>query len=154
MADFSHLNLKGEAAMVDVSTKSATSRVALVTGKVRVSEDCARHLGKEQLREIFSMARVAAVQAAKKTADLIPMCHQVPLAKVDVELSFTERDFLVAVTTKTTAPTGVEMEGFVGASTACLTIYDMIKAVDPGAIVGPIQLKEKTGGKNGPWKNQ
>lgn len=151
MGDFSHLSETGEAAMVDVSGKAATARVAVVTGAVKVSALCAEKLTPDSIREICSTARIAGVSAAKETARLIPMCHPIPLTKVEVGISYNRSVFELAVTTKTNANTGVEMEALCAATIAGATIYDMIKAVDPAAVVGPFVLKEKHGGKNGLW---
>ncbi len=156
MGDFSHLGKTGHAAMVDVSGKSPSRREATVRGLVRVSEECGTKLGAESCLEISRTARIAGIQAAKQTSLLIPLCHQVPLAGVDLTIEFDagERIFAIAATTRTDSVTGVEMEAFTAASVAGLTVYDMIKAVDPGAVVGPFQLHEKLGGKTGRWTAQ
>ena len=151
MADFSHLNQAGEAAMVDVSGKAASVRTAMVCGRVEISAVCASKLTKDAVREICSTARIAGISAAKQTATLIPMCHQIPLSKVNLSIEFHDRFFDLVVSTKTESNTGVEMEALCAATIAGATIYDMIKAVDPAAIVGPFMLKEKRGGQNGPW---
>ncbi len=153
MGDFSHLNKTGESAMVDVSGKAPTQRSATVRGLVRVSPSCAAKLTADSTREIVRAARIAGVMAAKKTADLIPLCHQVPLTGVDMTIEFDvgERVFAIEAKTKTDSVTGVEMEAFCAASVAGVTVYDMIKAVDPAATVGPFSLTEKLGGKNGRW---
>jgi len=151
MADFSHLNETGKAAMVDVSGKPETARVAIVTGKVLVSDLCAEKLTADAIREICSTARIAGVSAAKQTANLIPMCHPIPLTTVAIDISYRQALFEIVVTTKTMANTGVEMEALCAAAISGATIYDMIKAVDPAAVVGPFLLKEKHGGKNNLW---
>ena len=154
MGDFSHLTRTGEAAMVDVSGKESTAREAVVSGRIVVSRDCAKLLDEQKLDGIKSCAKIAAIQAAKQTANLIPMCHQIPLAKVDCQIDWNheERFFAVTVKTKTRSETGVEMEAFVAATICGATIYDMIKSVDPAAIVGPFQLDRKSGGKLGEWR--
>ena len=154
MGDFSHLNRTGESTMVDVSGKSPTKRSATVRGVVRISAACAAKLNADATREIVRTARIAGVMAAKKTSDLIPLCHQVPLAGVDMTIEFDagERVFAIEAKTQTDSVTGVEMEAFCAASVAGVTVYDMIKAVDPAATVGPFSLTEKLGGKNGHWK--
>ena len=155
MADFNHLSETGEASMVDVSGKAATIRIATVSGTVRVSQLCAEKLNAEVVKEICSTARIAGISAAKQTAHLIPMCHPIPLSKVTVGIELDHATFNISVTTKTTANTGVEMEALCAAAVTGATIYDMIKAVDPAAVVGPFLLQEKHGGKNGLWtRNQ
>ena len=153
MGDFSHLSKTGEAAMVDVSAKTATARSATVRGQVRVSQDCIDRLTDAAATEIARTARLAGIQAAKLTAQLVPLCHPLPLTGLDlaVALDRGERAFTVEATTRTVGVTGVEMEALCAASLAGVTIYDMIKAVDPGATVGPFRLAEKTGGKAGRW---
>lgn len=153
MGDFSHLNKTGESAMVDVSGKDKTARSATVRGLVHVSAGCATKLSLEMTQEITRTARLAGIMAAKKTSDLVPLCHQVPLAGVDLTIDFNsgEQVFAITATTTTDAVTGVEMEAFCAATVAGITVYDMIKAVDPGATVGPFSLTEKLGGKTGRW---
>lgn len=151
MADFSHLSEHGEGQMVDVTGKQLTYRRAICVGEVRVSKACHDKLEHDALREIMTTARLAGVGAAKQTSTLIPYCHQVPLAKVGIEIDYREGVFSLKALTKTKSDTGVEMEGMVGLSIAGTTIYDMVKAVDPEAVVGPFRLMEKEGGKTGPW---
>lgn len=153
MADFSHLDETGLGSMVDVTRKEETTRTALVSGEVRVSMDCTQRVTDLVAEEIMRTARIAALNGAKQTSNLIPYCHQINLSKINVEISFDTKlqKFLITTETKTRAATGVEMEALTAASIAGLTIYDMIKAVDPGAVVGPFKLSEKTGGKSGPW---
>jgi cyclic pyranopterin phosphate synthase len=154
MGDFSHLSASGEAAMVDISGKGASVRTALVRGTVRVSEACAQKLTGDAVLEIIRTARVAGIQAAKQTHMLVPLCHQIALAGVDVMIEFAREDqtFALSARAKTMSATGVEMEALVAAQIAGTTIYDMIKAVDPAAVVGPFALYEKDGGKNGAWR--
>ncbi len=154
MGDFSHLSATGEAAMVDVSGKGASLRTALVRGLVTVSADCARKLTADSIQEISRVARIAGIQAAKQTHLLVPLCHQIALAGVDVVVHFdaSEGTFSIAARAKTNAQTGVEMEALCATQIAATVIYDMIKAVDPGATLGPFQLHEKDGGKAGAWR--
>ncbi|MEZ4742523.1 MAG: cyclic pyranopterin monophosphate synthase MoaC [Bdellovibrionota bacterium] len=158
MGDFSHLNKNREATMVDISGKAETKRQAVVGGKISISEACRDALTIEAVREIITTARLAGIQAAKQTAFLIPLCHQVPLSKVDIHIEFQDSNdpaFHLLARTMTEAATGVEMEAFVAANMAAITIYDMIKAVDPGAWLGEFKLIEKSGGKAGVWtRNQ
>lgn len=153
MGDFSHLNRTGDAAIVDVSAKQASMRIATVEGRVSFSKTCAEKLTPEIAEEIRRTARFAGFQAAKQTGTLIPLCHQIPLTRVDINIEYysDKLGFEVTVTTQATNVTGVEMEALCAASIAGATIYDMIKAVDPAAIVGPFQLVEKIGGKHGRW---
>jgi len=153
LGDFSHLGSKGEAAMVDITGKASSARRAVVKGRVSVSALCVEKLTPAAAHEITRTARLAGIQAAKQTAQLVPLCHPIPLAKVDVAIEYVapERQFLVAVTTATDAATGVEMEALCAATVAGVTLYGMIKAVDPGAEVGPFRLMEKSGGKLGTW---
>jgi cyclic pyranopterin phosphate synthase len=154
MGDFSHLSKTGEAGMVDVSGKEITSREAVVSGRVSVSSQCAELLDDRKVEGIRSCAAIAGIQAAKQTAGLIPMCHQIPLAKVDCQIDWRrdEKFFSVRVHTKTRSETGVEMEALTAAVVCGATIYDMIKSVDPAAVVGPFHLERKSGGKLGLWE--
>jgi cyclic pyranopterin phosphate synthase len=153
MGNFSHLSRTGEASMVDLGQKAATGRRATVRGEVRVSQECAQQLDAAAVQEVVRTARIAGIQAAKQTATLVPLCHPIALTAVDLAITFDRetRTFSVSATTGTEAPTGVEMEGLCAASVAGITIYDMVKAVDPAAVVGPFQLMEKHGGTAGSW---
>jgi cyclic pyranopterin phosphate synthase len=154
MANFSHLTEKNDAQMVDISAKTDTQRTATVHNIVSVSKECAARLKPDMIREIISTARIAGVFAAKKTSETIPMCHPVAITGCDISIEFDAggRLFQLSCTAKTNSSTGVEMEAFCAASAASLTIYDMIKAVDPAAVIGPMQLVRKTGGKTGLWE--
>lgn len=154
MGDFTHLNETGSAALVDVSQKQLSHRIAHVEGCVRVSATCVSRLNNDALLEISRTARLAAIQAAKQTYLLVPLCHQVQLSHIECEITFSDhqKSFFIHVKTKAKDVTGVEMEAMCAASIAGTTIYDMIKAVDPEAEVGPFRLVEKHGGKNGVWK--
>ena len=153
MGDFSHLSKNGKASMVDVGGKQVTARTATVHGSVRVSTTCTAAITPSVAAEITATARIAAIQASKHTAILIPLCHQVPLSKVEIDIQFEsgQSTFSISAVTSTEAQTGVEMEALTAATIAGLTIYDMIKAVDPAASVGPFYLDQKTGGRHGPW---
>jgi cyclic pyranopterin phosphate synthase len=152
MGDFSHLNAKAEGQMVDVSAKQGTPREARVRGIVTVGVRCGALIKADMAREIAATARVAGVMAAKKTCELIPFCHQINLSKVDVSVIFDDDRFVIETSAKTQSVTGVEMEAFVAALNAGATVYDMIKAVAPDAVIGPFMLMEKRGGKTGLWK--
>jgi len=154
MADFSHLSERGQAQMVDTSSKIETLRVATVSNEVTVSSLCVDKLSSDMIREISTSARIAGVFAAKKTSDTIPMCHPIAITGCDIDIEFdkSNRKFFIQATVKTTSNTGVEMEAFCASSGAALTIYDMIKAVDPSAVIGPMILIKKAGGKTGVWE--
>lgn len=153
MGDFSHLSERGEAAMVRLGAKPVTERSAHVRGLVQMSSACVQRLTDAAALEIARTARIAGIQGAKQTAQLIPLCHPLALTGVDlaIELDRGACTFTIEVRTETQAPTGVEMEAMCAASVAALTIYDMIKAVDPAATIGPMRLSEKLGGKHGRW---
>lgn len=150
---FSHLGDDGAARMVDVSAKDVSARTATATGAVALSVECVALLrdGAVPKGDVLAVARVAAVMAAKRTPDLVPLCHPIALTGVDVELAVVDTGVTVAVTVRTTDRTGVEMEALTAASVACLTVVDMTKAVDPGAVIGPLQVEHKTGGVHGDW---
>lgn len=153
MGDFSHLSQDGNARMVDIGAKAITARKALVGGCVSISKDCRAALKAESIREIITTARIAGIQASKQCSMLIPLCHQIALNKVEIEivLDSNKLQFSLSVQAHSAGSTGVEMEALTAASIAGLTIYDMIKAVDPAATVGPFRLLHKSGGKHGEW---
>ena len=137
--------------MVDVSAKKATVREAEARAFVAMSAQVLGALGRNPKGDPFETARLAGIMAAKKTSDLIPLCHPLPLSHVDVELRQCENGIAISSTVKTTAETGVEMEALVAASVAALTIYDMCKALDKGIEVREIVLQRKSGGKSGEY---
>ena len=150
-----HFDAKGQAHMVDVSGKEPTARRALAEGWVRMSpETLALATGGAAKGDVLGTARLAGIMGAKRTADLIPLCHPLPLDKVSLDL---EPDpdlpgIRVRATAKTSGRTGVEMEALTAVSVACLTIYDMLKAAEKGMEIGGIRLLEKDGGKSGAWR--
>lgn len=148
----SHYDASGRARMVDVSGKSATKREAEASAFVRMKPSVLRALPKNPKGDPLEVARIAGIMAAKRTAELIPMCHALPLSHVDVEMSLCENG--VAITTKvsTTAQTGVEMEALVAATISALTIYDMTKGLDKGIEIREIVLQSKSGGKSGDYR--
>jgi len=158
MTHFTHLNEKGEAQMVDVTEKEQSFRVATASGFVKMSEETLALIvkGEHKKGDVLAAARIAGIQAAKKTADLIPLCHPLLLTSIKVELTpdSTNHQINISATCKLTGQTGVEMEALTAVSVAGLTIYDMCKAVDKGMVISSIQLEEKTGGKSGEWKRQ
>ena len=158
MADKSltHLGKSGEARMVDVSDKSATERVAVAEGHVVIQRKTLDLVlsGNAKKGDVLGAARIAGIMAAKKTSELIPLCHPLPISKAEVEIEPDEKlpGLRVRATVKVTGPTGVEMEALTAVSVACLTIYDMVKAVEKGMRIEGIRLLEKSGGKSGPWR--
>jgi cyclic pyranopterin phosphate synthase len=148
----SHYDHSGRARMVDVSAKSPTKREAEASAFVVLNPEVLRALPKNPKGDPLEVARLAGIMAAKRTADLIPMCHALPLSHVDVQMRLCENG--VAITTKvsTTAQTGVEMEALMAASIAALTVYDMVKALDKGIEIREIVLERKSGGKSGDYR--
>ena len=140
--------------MVDVSGKPATARSARAEAHVVMSEALLERLRNKTLPkgDPFEVVRIAGIQAAKKTSELIPLCHPLPLSQVEVEVQLTSGGVRIETVARTTAETGVEMEALVAASVAALTLYDMCKGVDKGVEIGPLRLLEKTGGKSGAWQ--
>jgi cyclic pyranopterin monophosphate synthase len=154
MAKLSHLDDKGQAHMVDVSGKDVTSRSA--TARARVLAEAATlaliNSGSGKKGDVLAAARIAGIMAAKKTSDLIPLCHPLMISKVSVEFTLAETHIDVEATVKVEGKTGVEMEALTACSVACLTIYDMLKAVDRGMTITDMRLVEKTGGKSGTYR--
>jgi cyclic pyranopterin phosphate synthase len=157
VTDLSHLDDSGRARMVDVGHKDATERRATARATVRMSAATAALVrsGDAPKGDVISTARIAGIQAAKRTAELVPLCHPLPLSFVDVELDVDQAAGAVTVTAeaRTTAQTGVEMEAMTACAIAALTVYDMVKGVERGVEVGPIVLVEKTGGK-ADWRRE
>jgi len=152
--DLSHLDERGDARMVDVGGKAITDREAIAEAGVVMSESTRRAFmdGSLPKGDAAAVARVAAIQAAKRTADLIPLCHPLPLSAVEVEIEETGYGVRLVVTVRTTDRTGVEMEALTGASVGALTIYDMVKGLERGAEIGPVRLLRKSGGAGGTWE--
>ncbi len=153
MGEFTHFNANGDAVMVDVSEKQDTAREALAKGKIRMGEECF-HLVKSggmKKGDVLSVARIAGIMGAKKTSELIPLCHILNLTKVEIDFSYLEEACAIEVScvVKTLGKTGVEMEALTGVNVALLTIYDMCKAVDKAMEITEIRLCKKTGGKSG-----
>ncbi|MGO4715699.1 cyclic pyranopterin monophosphate synthase MoaC [Bradyrhizobium sp. 2TAF24] len=156
-AGLTHIDARGEARMVDVSDKPATERLAVAEGCVVMSKDTLDLVvsGQAKKGDVLGTARIAGIMAAKRTSELIPLCHPLALSKVtvDIEPDAALPGCRVTATVKVTGPTGVEMEALTAVSVACLTIYDMIKAVERGARIDAIRLIEKQGGKSGHYKS-
>jgi cyclic pyranopterin phosphate synthase len=159
MAEFTHFNDEGRAKMVDVSEKIETVRTALAHSSITVSKEIFEKVTHNEMKkgDVLAVAQVAAVMAAKKTWEIIPMCHPIPLQGINVSFTWEKTDneqynLLIAASAKTKGNTGVEMEALTAASVCALTVYDMCKAVDKGMVIGPTYLVEKTGGKSGDFK--
>ena len=150
----SHLDESGAAHMVDVTAKDATTRTAVASGILRTRPDVVELIASGGLPkgDALATARVAGILAAKRTSDLIPLCHQLALTGVDVEFSAGDTDVEITATVHSTDRTGVEMEALTAVSVAALTLYDMIKAVDPAARIDDIRVLRKDGGKHGTWE--
>lgn len=152
MASLSHFDNHGSSRMVDVSAKQVTSRHAAASGVVRMQRNTLQVILDQKLAKgnVFEVARIAAIMAAKRTSELIPLCHPLPIVAVDVEIEPREQTSLfVRATCKVDAKTGVEMEALTAVSVACLTIYDMCKAIDREIEITDIRLDEKSGGRSG-----
>jgi cyclic pyranopterin monophosphate synthase len=153
MAKLTHLDSRGNARMVDISEKRDTKREAVVSGKVKMAPATYDLIKKGQgpKGDIFTVAKIAGIMAAKRTHDMIPLCHPLSITHVDVDYAFQDEKSTVEITTtvRTKGQTGVEMEALTCATVVALTIYDMCKAVDKGIELGPFYLLEKSGGKSG-----
>ncbi len=152
--DFTHINEQGRAKMVDVTEKAETFREAIAEGIVHVSSDTMRLIKSGGIRkgDVLSVAQVAGIMAAKKTADIIPMCHPLSLTAVDIHFMLTETEIKIEASVKCKGSTGVEMEALTAVSSAALTIYDMCKAVQRDIEINNIRLVYKNGGKSGEYR--
>lgn len=158
MAELTHLNARGEAHMVDVGEKAHTRRVAVAVGTIRMQPQTRRLIlgAGHKKGDVLGVARIAGIMAAKRTADLVPLCHPIALTRVDVAFdtdpAVDEECVHCQATAETVGPTGVEMEALCAVQIALLTIYDMCKAVDRGMVIERVRLLEKSGGRSGHWK--
>ncbi|MEU2120637.1 bifunctional molybdenum cofactor biosynthesis protein MoaC/MoaB [Nocardia niwae] len=154
MSELSHVDHEGRARMVDVSEKSETTRIAVAEGELRTTAEVVALVRAEDMpkADVLSTARVAGIAGAKKTSELIPLCHQLALSSVRVEFGFTDTAITIEATAKTKGPTGVEMEALTAVAVAGLTLHDMVKAVDPAATLTGVRLLTKEGGKRGHWE--
>jgi len=156
MNKLTHFDSSGQAHMVDVSDKASTHRVAIATGCIQMNPNTYELIesGGHKKGDVLGIARIAGIQAAKKTADLIPLCHPIALTHVSIEFQTDKLSHTIycQARAETTGPTGVEMEALTATQIALLTIYDMCKAVDRGMVMSDIRLLEKSGGKSGDWK--
>ncbi|MGH8927841.1 MAG: cyclic pyranopterin monophosphate synthase MoaC [Acidimicrobiia bacterium] len=151
---FAHLTSSGEVRMVDVSAKEVTTREAVATAEVALSEPVRASLfgGDLPKGDALAAVRLAGIAGAKRTSELIPLCHPLPIDGVTVEVEESATGALITASVRTTARTGVEMEAMTAASVAALTLYDMVKGLDRGIRIGPIQLSRKSGGRSGTWE--
>lgn len=154
MKDLTHIGEDGAARMVDVGGKAETHRVAIASGRIAMGAAALAAIreGDAPKGDVLGTARLAGIMAAKRTGDLIPLCHPLGLEAVTVEFEFEEQAIRATATASLTGKTGVEMEAMVAVSTALLTIYDMAKAIDKGMVIETVHLIEKRGGKSGTWK--
>ncbi len=154
--ELSHLNQQGEANMVDVTEKAMTSRTATAQGFIKMNKETFDLIttGKHKKGDVFAVARIAGIQAAKKCSDLIPLCHPLMLSKVQVDFTLDHDNCQVNVTSlcRLTGQTGVEMEALTAVSVTCLTLFDMCKAADPAMEIHGIKVLTKEGGKSGSWQ--
>ena len=153
VAELTHLDAAGHAHMVDVGGKAETTRVAVASGRIAMNAAALAAIrdGTNPKGDVLATARIAGIMAAKRTADLIPLCHPLGLDSVSVDLSLEEDGVRATATARITARTGVEMEAMTAVSVALLTIYDMAKAVDKAMVIGDVRLLSKGGGKSGDW---
>ncbi len=158
MSELSHFNQSGEAHMVDVGHKNTTHRIAIASGEISMQPATLEKIieGTHKKGDVLGIARVAGIMAAKRTADLIPLCHPLPLTKVEIDLQTNTADssVLCTVRTETHHVTGVEMEALTAVQITLLTIYDMCKAIDKEMSIENIRMLEKRGGKSGDWKTK
>jgi cyclic pyranopterin phosphate synthase len=154
MADLTHLNADGGAHMVDVSAKADTAREAVAEGRISMSAEAlaAIRAGNMKKGDVLGTARIAGILAAKKTSDLIPLCHPLMLSKISVEFSYETSAIRVEARVRLNGPTGVEMEALTAVSVTLLTLYDMAKALDKSMMISDIRLLSKTGGKSGDYR--
>ena len=154
--ELTHFDASGRARMVNVGSKDETVRRAVATGRVEMLPETVQLVreGRAAKGDVLAVAQVAAIMGAKRTPELIPMCHPLMLTGVDVSFELTENAVLVSATVSTRGRTGVEMEALTAVSAAALTIYDMLKAVDRGMVIEAIQLERKEGGRSGIWERE
>jgi cyclic pyranopterin phosphate synthase len=154
MSGLTHFDAAGKARMVDVGDKAATARVAVAAGRVVMKPETAALVaaGTAAKGDVLGVARIAGIMAAKRTAELIPLCHPLALSSVSVDFTVEVEAVEIVATVATTGPTGVEMEALTAVSVAALTIYDMLKAVDRGMRIDSVRLREKSGGRSGDFR--
>jgi len=153
---FTHFNEEGKAKMVDVSDKQVTDRTAVAVGRISVSQDIIDRIqsGNMKKGDVLSVAQVAGIMGAKKTSEIIPMCHNIFISGADIKFQIGTLEILIEATVKTSGQTGIEMEALTAVSIAALTIYDMCKAVDKNMVIHDVKLVKKTGGKSGIYERK
>lgn len=153
MSSLTHLDSDGRARMVDVGDKSVTKRTATASGRLIVQPSTIALVRADNLpkADVLATARTAGIMGAKRTSELVPLCHPIALSSVNIDFDYTDDAILITATAKTTGKTGVEMEALTAVAVAGLTLHDMVKAVDPAAVLSDVRLDEKTGGKRGHW---
>lgn len=156
MSELTHFDEEGHARMVDVGSKDETHRIAIAHGEIRMQPETLRLIveGRAKKGDVLGVARVAAIMAAKKTSEIIPLCHPLMLTSINVDFQPNEATSMVEIEARveTRGQTGVEMEALTAVGAAALTIYDMVKAVDRGMVIGEIRLEQKSGGRSGDWR--
>jgi len=154
MSDLTHLDADGAAHMVDVGDKAVTRREATATGRIAMSAEAVAAIRAGALKkgDVIAVARVAGIMAAKRTSDLVPLCHPLPITRVSLDLDVTDSGVTATATVRTDGKTGVEMEALTAASVALLTVYDMAKAIDKAMVLHDIQVVAKSGGRSGDWR--
>jgi len=154
MSKLTHLDDTGSAHMVDISAKADTAREALAEGSIQMSAETLTAIkeGRAKKGDVLAVARIAGIMAAKKTSDLIPLCHPIALSSVSVDFDLREDRICVTACARTTGPTGVEMEALTAATVALLTLYDMAKALDRAMVITGVRLLAKSGGRSGNWR--
>jgi cyclic pyranopterin phosphate synthase len=155
MSGLSHFDEAGASRMVDVGSKPESERIARASGQVKLAPATLTLIRdrKAAKGDVLEVARIAGIQAAKRTGELIPLCHPLPISAVQIDFAFADDSVIhIEAIVKTVGRTGVEMEALTAVSVAALTVYDMVKSVDRGVVIQNIQLEEKTGGVRGPWK--
>ena len=154
MKKLSHINDKGEANMVAINNKKESKREATAIGSIILSKKALNEIKKEKISKgnVLNTARIAGIMAAKKTSDLIPLCHPIPVEAIKIDFDIEDNNINVLAIVSTTNKTGVEMEALMAVNIACLTIYDMIKSIDKHAKINSVKLISKSGGKSGDWK--
>jgi cyclic pyranopterin phosphate synthase len=153
VSDLTHVDQSGAARMVDVAGKAVTARVAVATGRVHTTAEVVGLLASNGLKkgDALATARIAGIMGAKRTPDLVPLCHPIPISGVTVDFTLDEDSVAITATVRTSGQTGVEMEALTAVTVAGLTLHDMIKAVDPAAVLSDVRLERKEGGKTGVW---
>ena len=156
MKKLSHINDNGEANMVDINNKKESKRKATATGTIILSKKAINEIKKEKISKgnVLNTARIAGIMAAKKTSDLIPLCHPIPVEAIKIDFDIEDNNINVLAIVSTSSKTGVEMEALMAVNIACLTIYDMIKSIDKHAKINSVKLISKSGGKSGDWKRK